>query len=454
MAKRQRQLLVIIVFLFIASLVIDLPKSYPVKFSLFGYRFDFSIKRPNFDFNFLGKRIKKNLDIVYGLDLAGGTHLVLEASMKDIEADDRDSALESAKEIIERRVNFFGVNEPVVVTSKSGGKYRIIVELPGIKDVSRAIDLIGRTAQLSFREEATESAEIATESGALFFSGETGLTGKHLKKASVDFDQNTGKPQVGLEFNSEGAELFEKISKRNVGKRLAIFLDEMVISAPVVNEVIAGGRAVISGDFSVGEAKDMVIQLNAGALPVAISVVEQKTIGATLGRQSVDKSLRAGFIGLAMVIIFMAVYYGRLGVIANMALIVYGLLTLAIYKLIPVTLTLPGIAGFILSVGMAVDANILIFERYKEEIRAGKPWRLAIELGFGRAWDSIKDANICTIITTLVLLNPLNLSFLNTSGMVRGFALTLFIGVVCSLFTGVVVTRTLIRVLYRERETK
>jgi len=449
MRKRQRQLLVIIIFLFLASLIIDLPKGYPVKFKIFGYQFDFSIARPNFDFNFLGKRIKKDLDIKYGLDLAGGTHLVLDAEMKDVADEDRDDALSSAKDIIEKRINFFGVNEPVVVTSKSGGKYRIIVELPGVKDTGAAIDLIGRTAQLSFREEATDSAELATGSAVLVFSKETGLTGEHLKKAVVDFDQNTSEPQVALEFNSKGAKLFEEITKRNIGKQVAIFLDEMVISAPVVNETIAGGRAVITGDFAVDEAKNMVIMLNAGALPVPIEVVEQRTIGATLGSQSVAKSLQAGFIGLLMVIIFMGVYYGRLGLIANMALVFYGLLTLAIYKLIPVTLTLPGIAGFVLSVGMAVDANILIFERFKEEMRAGKPWRVAIELGFGRAWDSIKDANTCTIITCLVLLNPLNLSFLNTSGMVRGFALTLLVGVVCGLFTGVVVTRTLIRALYR-----
>lgn len=454
MRKTQRQILIIIIFLFIASLIIDLPRNYPVKFEVLSYQFDFNIKRPSFDFNFLGKRIKKDLDVKYGLDLAGGTHLVLEAVMKDIEKDNRDKALESAKNIIERRVNFFGVNEPVVVTSKSGGKYRIIVELPGIKDVSRAIDLIGRTAQLSFKEEATESAKTAIDSGAIFFPKKTELTGKHLKKAEVTFDPNTGKPQVGLEFNSKGAELFEEITKRNVNRRVAIFLDEMVVSAPVVNEVIAGGRAVITGDFSLEEAKNMVIQLNAGALPVSIKVVEQKTIGATLGRESVEKSLVAGIIGLLMVVLFMILYYGKLGLIADMALIFYGLLTLAIYKLIPVTLTLPGIAGFVLSVGMAVDANILIFERFKEEMRMGKSWQVAIELGFGRAWDSIKDANICTIITCLVLLNPLNFSFLNTSGMVRGFAMTLFIGVLCSLFTGVVVTRTLIRVLFKYREKK
>ena len=204
--------------------------------------------------------------------------------------------------------------------------------------------------------------------------------------------------------------------------------------------------------YTVDEAKNLAIQLNAGALPVPIKVVEERTVGATLGQDSVLKSIRAGAVGLSMVILFMAAYYGWLGVIADLALVVYGILTLAIYKLIPVTVTLPGLAGFILSVGMAVDANILIFERMKEEERAGRPWKSAMELGFGRAWDSIKDANVATLLTCFVLLNPFEWSFLPTSGVARGFALTLGIGVLISLFTGIVVTRTFLRFLYVRKE--
>jgi preprotein translocase subunit SecD len=234
---------------------------------------------------------------------------------------------------------------------------------------------------------------------------------------------------------------------------LAIFLDDIPVTAPIVNEAITSGDAVISGKFTATTAKNLAIQLNAGALPVPISIVEQRTVGATLGEDSVNKSVRAGLIGLFIVSFFMIAYYGKLGLLADIALLIYGLITLALYKLIPITLTLPGIAGFILSIGMAVDANILIFTRMKEELREGRPLSQAMELGFGKAWDSIKDANICTIITALVLLNPFNLSWLVTWGMVKGFALTLLMGVLISLFTGIVVTRTLVRVFYKTKET-
>lgn len=231
---------------------------------------------------------------------------------------------------------------------------------------------------------------------------------------------------------------------------MAIFLDDLPVTAPTVNEAITSGDAVISGKFALNDAKKLAIQLNAGALPVPLKVVEQKTIGATLGNEAVRKSVIAGLIGLGIVILFMISYYGFLGFLASLALIIYGLITLAVYKLVPITLSLPGIAGFLLSVGMAVDSNILIFERIKEERWQGKPLAVAMELGFGRAWDSIKDANVCTLITAFVLFNPFNWGFLNTSGMVRGFALTLTLGIAISLFTGIIVTRTLIRVFYKK----
>lgn len=447
-----KKLLIFIFVLTIGAFVLDLPKDFALKLNLFGQDFKIPLSSPEIDFSFGGLSFKRDLEIKKGLDLQGGAHLVLKADMGETDQGDRDDALTAAQEIISRRIDLYGITEPVIQTSKTKDDYRIIVELPGVTDVDQAIELIGKTAQLDFRTLPDEEKKKATPSAVPIFAYErTDLTGKDLKKANVQFSQETSEPVVGLEFTKEGAEKFAKITKENVNFPVAIFLDEQPITAPRVNEPILDGRAIISGQFDVKQAKNLAIQLNAGALPVPVEVVSQKTIGPTLGQESVNKSVRAGLIGLAIVILFMAFYYGFLGVIADAGLVIYGILTLAVYKLIPVTLTLPGIAGFILSVGMAVDANILIFERMKEEMRMGKKWRAAMETGFGRAWDSIKDANVCTIVTALVLLNPFNWTFLVTSGMVRGFALTLLIGVLVGLFTGIVVTRTLLRVLYKGR---
>lgn len=424
MFKDPRRVFIIIVLLTLLAAYIDLPGKYQPKIQVGPFKKEFTTK--------------------FGLDLSGGTQLVLDAAMKDIPSADRASALESAKQVIERRVNFFGVTEPVVQTATSQNSYRIIVELPGISDVNQAIALIGQTAQLEFREvvdpAASQSATLAT-----------GVTGKDLKRAQVTFDTTSGKPQVAIEFNSEGAKKFAEITKRLVGKPLAIFLDGLPITSPVVKQEITDGSAVINGQFTPEEAKALALQLNAGALPVPVTVVQKETVGATLGASSVAKSITAGVVGLTIVALFMVAQYGVLGLFADMALIVYGLLTFAIFRWIPITLTLPGIAGFILSMGMAVDSNILIFERFKEEKRAGRPWKVAMEMGFGKAWDSIRDANFTTLITCVILYNPGNWQFLPSSGMVRGFAVTLFIGVLTSLFTGIVVTRTFIRVMYKEK---
>jgi len=446
MNKNIKVLWFIIALTFI-SIIIDLPKNIPVKFSVFGKKVDTKISSPTINLNLGNFSFKRDLTIKRGLDLQGGTHLVLQTKMTGVKAEDRDKALESAKEVVARRVDLYGVSEPLIQTSKLANNYRIIVELPGIKDVNQAVELIGKTAQLDFRE-APEN-EATPTALPIFAYQKTDLTGKDLNKAQVQFSGETGEPVVALQFTKEGADKFAKITQKNVGKPLAIFLDDMPVTAPIVNEAIISGDAVISGKFTAKEAKNLTIQLNAGALPVPITIVEQKTIGATLGEDSVNKSVRAGLIGLLVVSLFMIAYYGKLGLLADIALLIYGLITLALYKLIPITLTLPGIAGFILSIGMAVDANILIFTRMKEELREGRPLSQAMELGFGRAWDSIKDANICTIITALVLLNPFNFSWLVTWGMVKGFALTLLMGVLISLFTGIVVTRTLVRVFYK-----
>lgn len=384
-----------------------------------------------------------------GLDLQGGTHLVLTTDMTQISPEDQDDALNAVKEIISRRVDLYGVAEPLIQTSSVGDERRLIIELPGVAEAGQAVDLIGQTAQLDFRTNATmpNEDESASPSSALVFMS-SGLTGQDLKKAAVVFSQSgdsSGQPVVSLEFNPEGATKFAAITETNVGQPLAIFLDDQLVTAPVVNEPIKDGRAIISGNFTPDTASQLSIQLNAGALPVPVKIIGQENISATLGTGSIRQSIQAGTVGLMAVSLFMIMLYRLPGLIAVIGLAIYGLITASLYRLIPVTLTLPGIAGFVLSMGMAVDSNILIFERLKEERRAGRPVRLALELAFGRAWDAIKDANLTTIAVSLILINPLNWPWLNTSGLVRGFALTLLLGVFTSLFTGIFVTRTLMR---------
>jgi len=272
----------------------------------------------------------------------------------------------------------------------------------------------------------------------------TGLTGKELEQAFVQFETNTGAPEVSLVFNAEGKELFAKITEKNVGNRVGIFLDGFVVSAPTVREKISGGKAQISGNFTIKEAKDLVMRLNAGALPVPINLISQQNVGPTLGRISVERSFLAGLIGIILVALFMIFYYRLPGLLAVIALAIYGLIVLAVFKLMPVTLTLAGVAGFILSIGMAVDANVLIFERLREELRAGKPMDLAIPEGFKRAWTSIRDGNISTLITCAIL-------YWFGSSMVRGFGLTLGIGILISMFSAIVITKTFLKLFAHQK---
>lgn len=431
---------ILIVFLALTALYISLPKEIPVKFS--GLNLDTKFVRKDLDLNLNKFALKKDFNLVLGLDLSGGSHLVFEVETASLAAGDKKEAIESLKEVMEKRVNLFGISEPNVQTSSFEGKDRIIVELPGVKETTEAVDVIGKVAQLVFVEAGNEP-----QTGFV----PTNLTGADLKKAGVNFDQSTGKPVVSLEFTEEGGKKFADITARNIDKTLAIFLDSEPISAPIVREQITGGNAQISGEFTLEEAKNLVVQLNAGALPVPVKLVEERTIGATLGAESIEKSITAGLIGLAMVLVFMVFTYGKFGIIASLALLIFAVLTFATYKLIPVVLTLPGIAGFLLSVGMSVDSNILIFERFKEE-KIRRDYQNALEISFGRAWDSIRDANIATLVTAFVLANPLDLSFLHTSGPVRGFAITLALGILISLFTGIVVTRNLLRVFVKDRK--
>lgn len=423
--------LILILFLFLIALYINVP-----------WRPNWNLKVGRIDFG-------KKFDLVLGLDLAGGSHLVFEADLSKIAPEKKLAAITSLRNVIEKRVNFFGVSEPNVQTSSFEGHDRVVVELPGIKDTKQAEAIIGKTAQLTFMKVVETPAEKnATPSSTLV---PTDLTGADLAESSVVFDRNTGKPAVSLNFTQAGADKFEKITAENVGKKVAIVLDNDVVSAPVVQEKITGGQAQITGNFSLDEAKNLSVQLNAGALPVPVSLVEERTVGATLGTESIARSVKAGAVGLVMVALFMFLAYGKLGLVADIGLIVFGILTLALYKLIPVVVTLPGIAGFMLSVGMAVDSNILIFERFKEE-KTKHAYADALEISFGRAWDSIRDANIATLVTAFVLANPLDWNFLNTSGPVRGFAITLALGIGISLFTGIVVSRNLLRVFVREKK--
>ena len=440
MLKTPLRKVLFIFFLFAVSLYVSMPRELPVKTKLGTISIDRTLKRKDLDISFGRFNIRKKFNLVLGLDLAGGSHIAFEAKTDGLLEGKKEAALNSARNIIERRVNLFGVSEPNVQTTSFEGKDRIIVELPGVYDTSEAVELIGKTAQLTF-------AEVGTEEEPGIFP--TDLTGADLESADVVFDQTTGKPVVALEFTSEGGEKFANLTEENIGKPLPILLDDQVVSAPSVQQAITGGSAQITGDFTLEDAQNLAIQLNAGALPVPVELVEQRTVGATLGAESVEKSIRAGFIGLTMVLLFMVLAYGKLGLIADIALLIFGVLTLAIYKAIPVVLTLPGIAGFLLSVGMAVDSNILIFERFKEE-RAQRPLSDALEVSFGRAWDSIRDANIATLLTAFVLANPLDWNFLHTSGPVRGFAITLGLGIAISLFTGLYVSRNLLRVFIKE----
>jgi protein-export membrane protein SecD len=508
---------------------------------------------------FLENRLN-TLEIALGLDLRGGVHLEYEADMNGISEEQRADALDAAQAVIERRVNAFGVGEPVVQTARSDDAYRIIVELPGVKDIEDAKSMIKETPTLEFREVRDENdsevvetlstlnemkrgqaeellkrvvsgedfSELAKErsedpgsrenGGDLDFVGRgmfvpefeavlfdesnpvgevypnlvesdfgwhivkieerrgegddrevrarhillgkytqamfpdlayksTELTGKYLERASVEFPGGSyglGEPQVVLQFDSEGAQIFKELTERNVGKPLAIFIDNEIETAPIIREAIPGGSAVITGDYTLTEAQELKSRLDEGALPVPLALFSQRSVDASLGSEDLQRSVIAGVAGLAAVLVYMIFYYRFFGLIAAVALILYAAMLISIFKLSaipgwdwPITLTLSGIAGCILSIGMAVDANVLIFERIREELRLGKYYNAAIREGFRRAWPSIRDGNVSTILTALIL------AWMGT-GFVKGFAIILAIGVLLSMFTAVVLVRTVL----------
>jgi len=372
-----------------------------------------------------------------GLDLVGGSRLMLEAQTSDTVPKITPEIMDSLQYAIENRVNAMGVGETIV---QRVGTKRLLVEIPNITDTAKAKDFIGQTAQLEFKR------PVVGKNGELSWQS-TGLTGKDLRKALVSSTPTTGEWVVSLEFNNEGAKKFSDLTRELVGKQMAIFFNEKLQSAPTVNEQISGGHAQISGNYEYTEAKEMVDLLNAGALPIGAEIIQEESVGPTLGADSINKSKMAGFIGITAVMIFMILYYRVMGLISCFALIIYALINFAIFKLVPVTLTLTGIAGFILSIGMAIDANILIFERTKEELKMGRSLFTAINSGFDRAFTSIFDSNISTIITCLILYHF-------GASMVKGFALTLIIGVCLSMFSAITVTKNFMHLIFGSKELK
>lgn len=389
-----------------------------------------------------------------GLDLAGGSHLVYEADVSSLKPAEVPELMNVLREVIERRINVFGVSEPVVQVERSSvvaetKRERLIVELPGVANVDDAVREIGKTPLLEFKlvdQTAMEALQAngasSTETAGLEPYINTGLTGRYLTRAEVVFGNGNGgglsnEPIVSITFNDEGAQLFEDITKAHVGENLAIFLDGAMMSAPRINEAIGGGKAVISGNFTPDEARELVRNLNFGALPVPITLVSTQTIGSSLGESALHAGVYAGVMGFIILSIFLILWYRLPGVIAVLSLIVYVTIMLALFKFIPVVLTAAGIAGFILSVGLAVDANVLIAERMKEELRAGKHIDEAIGEGFSRAWLAIRDSNIAHIIVGVIL-------FWFGTALIKGFALVFSVGVLVSMFSAITVSRTLL----------
>jgi len=388
-----------------------------------------------------------------GLDLKGGAHLVYKADVSTIKPEEIPDAMAGLKDVIERRINLFGVSEPLVQAEQKGilqtaenREQRLIVELPGVTDVGQAIKMIGETPFLEFRLE-NQNIEIKEDTNLNEAFLPTQLTGHFLKKANLDFDQMTYSPQISLEFTEEGGKMFAQITKDNINKRLAIFLDGAPISTPVIREEIKDGKAQITGQFGAQEAKTLVQRLNSGALPIPISLISQENVGPTLGEKVLSNGVKAGVYGIILVVLFLIIWYRLPGFLAALALAVYTVIILALFKIIPVTITAAGIAGFILSIGMAVDANILIFERMKEEKRNGKMLNAAVSEGFERAWLSIRDSNVSSLITSVILY------WFGTS-MVKGFALTLGVGILISMFSAITVTRTFLMALGAKGENK
>lgn len=362
--------------------------------------------------------------IKLGLDLKGGAYVVMQAvpeEGKEISAGDMERLIE----VLDRRVNGLGVSEAIVQKS---GETRVIIELPGVKDTEKAVETIGKTALLEFK--------LMEDNGSLT---DTGLTGRDLVKADVSYD-NLGRPQIEFELNTDGAKKFAEITRNNIGRQLAVTLDGETQTAPRINSEIPGGKGVITGDYTIEDAKSTATLLNAGALPVNAEILETRAVGATLGEESILKSKNAAYIALSLVIVFMVLFYRLPGIVADIALAVFSIIVLGVLNYFEATITLPGIAGLILSLGMAVDANVIIFERIKEELRAGNSVLKSVDNGFKKALSAILDGNTTTLIITAIL-------FTLGSGPVKGFAVTLTVGILASMFTAITVTRFILKFL-------
>lgn len=383
-----------------------------------------------------------------GLDLVGGTALVYEVDLSEADPADYEDIVGSLIKVIEKRVNPLGVLEPKVTSARKGdGKYQILIELAGVKALEDAVKFIGETPILDFREfKDINNPPVPTE-----------ITGRHITNANLSFDPNTNTPIVNFELNEEGAKLFEAVTERNIGKPLCIYVDNRPIfadpktgidtggSCPIVNDKISGGKAQISGgNIDIASAKQLVGRFKDGALAAPIERINQRTVSASIAGDSLNKIIFAGLVGTVLIMLFMVFYYGTFGIFANIALVIYTLITLAIFKSLSITMTLAGIAGFILSIGMAVDANILIFERTREELKKGLSKAAAIEEGFKRAWLSIRDSNVSTILTSLIL-------FYFTASFIKGFALALLIGVLVSMFSAIFVTRVMLKLFIKNK---
>lgn len=371
-----------------------------------------------------GKVVKSgDTAVKLGLDLKGGVYVVLEAKPGEGMTKVDDQAMSRLIEVMDRRINALGVTEPTI---QRNGENRIIIELPGLKDSQSAIDTIGKTAMLEFK--------MKNDDGSL---GPTLLTGKVLKRADVTFD-NMGNPQIAFELDAEGAKAFADITRNNIGKRLAITLDGEEQTSPVIRSEIPAGSGVIEGQYTVDDAKKMALLLNAGALPVKVDILETRTIGPNLGEKSIKESFRAGIWAVILIMVFMFAFYRLPGIVANLGLAIYGVILLGVLNFLDATMTLPGIAGFILSMGMAVDANVIIFARMKEEMKLGTSVVASVDAGFNKAFLAIFDSNITTLIITAVL-------FVMGTGPIKGFAITLAVGILASMFTALTVTKTLLK---------
>ena len=403
-----------------------------------------------------------------GLDLSGGTHLVYQADVSKLAAADVPASMSALRDDVERRVNLFGVSEPLVQTeegaalSSQASAYKLIVELPGVTNVDQAIAAIGATPSLDFRIASSTAlaafegspaatgttTPLAENPGYIALFQPTGLSGAMVGRATLEFDPTTNAPLVGLTFDADGRTLFASMTKSHIGDYIGIFLDGQLIEAPVVREEIPNGQAQISGGFTVAEAQTLVQNINFGALPIPITLISTETIGPTLGQEAVHGGIEAGVISFILIALFLIIWYRLPGLVATVALAIYAILMLALFKLIPVTLTAAGIAGFIITIGMAVDANILIFERMKEELAAGRGVWDAMHEGFARAWPSIRDSNISSIITGAILY------YFGSTSVITGFALVFVIGVLVSMFTAITVSRLFLYAVAPAHTTK